>query len=154
MEIDDIITELRSDKWIKKFTFQNQKEFGQFFTPNWLSQKINLMDPAVFHNPNKTIIDCAGCGIGELLVEVLIKRLKNGMDYLDAISTIYGVDIDPMAVDICRERLSLNQSNFFKICEKNIICADSTKIKNWKFDGTDPYKTGQDIHNETLFEIS
>ena len=152
MEINDIIKNLRSDEWIKKFTFQNQREFGQFFTPNWLSQKLNHLDPEVFKNPSKTVIDCAGCGIGELLVEILIKRLENGIEYSDAISTIYGVDIDPMAVDICRERLSLGHTNFFKICEKNIICADATKIKNWNFDGTDPYKSKDDLHFDTLFD--
>lgn len=157
MELVDIIKNLRSDKWIKKFSFQNQNQLGQFFTPNWLSQKatnrINEMDPIIFTDPNKTVIDCTGCGIGELLVEVLIKRLENGIEYSDAISTIYGVDIDTMAVDICRERLSLGQLDLYKICEKNIICADSTKIKNWNFDGTDPYKSKQDLQNEKIFEI-
>ena len=44
------------------------------------------------------------------------------------------------------------QEHLRYIVDKNIICADALRYR-YRFDGTDPYKTEQDSHNEKLFEI-
>jgi len=150
VELDKIKEIIRSPKWRRKFTFERKSELGQFFTPAWISQKLHYLDQEVFVNPTKTIIDPVGCGIGDLLIEVLIKRLENKISYSDAISTIYGVDIDQNAVEICRERLLCGQEHLRPIVEQNIVCADALRY-HYRFDGTDPYKTAKDLHFDKLF---
>jgi len=150
MELEEIKKQLRSPIWKKKFNLKRQDELGQFFTPYWISQKLHYINQEVFINSKKTVIDPAGCGIGDLLVEVLIKRLENKINYSDAISTIFGVDIDQNAIEICRERLLCGQEHLRSIVERNIVCADALRY-HFRFDGTDPYKTKQDLHIERLF---
>jgi type I restriction-modification system DNA methylase subunit len=150
MEIIEIIKTLRSNNWRDRFSFQRKSELGQFFTPEWIKTKLHYMDPEVFTNPEKTIIDPIGCGIGDLLIEVIIKRLENNISYKDSISTIYGVDIDKDAIKICRERLLCGQEHLRPIVEKNIVCADALRY-HYRFDGTDPYKTNKDIQFDRLF---
>lgn len=150
MELVEMIETLRSNKWRDKFSFQRKSELGQFFTPDWIKKKLHYMDSEVFTNSKKTIIDPIGCGIGDLLVEVIIKRLENNISYEESISTIYGVDIDIDAIKICQERLLCGQEHLRPIVEKNIVCADALRY-HYRFDGSDPYKTANDLHFDRLF---
>lgn len=150
MALAEIKKQLRSFIWRKQFNFTRQDELGQFFTPSWIQQKLHYLDNEVFINPKKTVIDPVGCGIGDLLIEVLIKRLENKINYSDAISSMYGVDIDQDAVKICRERLLCGQEHLRPVVERNIVCADALRY-HYRFDGSDPYKTNQDLHIENLF---
>ena len=128
---------------------------GEHFTPTLEVQRaldlFETKDPTIFKDPKKTAIDPAGCGDGQFLGEVLIRKVENGIDFETALSTIYGVDIMQDNVDLCRKRLLCEQEHLRHIVEKNIICADSLKIKNWQFDGSDPYKSAKDLHFDRLF---
>lgn len=129
------------------------KATGEVFTPTPLVEEIlDRMDPELFKDPTKTFLDPAG-GDGQFLASVLYRKLQNGIDFETALSTLYCVDLMQDNVDLCRERLLCGREDLRYIVEKNIICADATRF-NYKFDGTDPYKSEQDLHNETFFEIS
>jgi type I restriction-modification system DNA methylase subunit len=100
------------------------KATGEVFTPTPLVQEIlDKLDPELFKDPSKTFIDPA-CGDGQFLGEVLIRKIKNGIDFEIALSTIYGVDLMQDNVDLCRERLLCGRGDLRHMVEKNIVCAD------------------------------
>ena len=81
---------------------------GETFTPTALviemMQQMLANDPDVFA-PGKTVIDPA-CGDGQLLVPVKwYKVLVHGMTEEDAVKDLYGVDIMPDNVEVCKRRL-------------------------------------------------
>ena len=81
---------------------------GETFTPTPLviemMQQMLANDPDVFA-PGKTVIDPA-CGDGQLLVPVKwYKVLVHGMTEEDAVKDLYGVDIMPDNVEVCKRRL-------------------------------------------------
>ena len=142
-------------EWYEKIN-RNQdriKSTGEVFTPTTLVEEIlDKMDPILFNNPEKTFLD-PSCGDGQFLASILYRKLQNGIDFETALSTIYGVDLMQDNIDLCRDRLLCGREDLRHIVEKNIVCADALNY-HYRFDGTDPYKTGQDIHNESLFEIT
>jgi type I restriction-modification system DNA methylase subunit len=126
------------------------KQTGEIFTPTELVQKIlNKLPKEVFINPTKTYLD-PSCGDGQFLGEVLIRKVENGIDFEQALSTIYGVDLMQDNVDLCRERLLCGQERLRPIVERNIVCADALRY-HYRFDGSDPYKTAKDLHFDRLF---
>lgn len=84
-----------------------RKESAEDFTPKSLVLsmlgKMEEFNPEVFTDPKKTILDPA-CGNGNFLVEVLKRKMKH-TDPLQAISTIYGLDIFQDNITECRLRL-------------------------------------------------
>jgi len=126
------------------------KQTGEIFTPTELVQKIlNKLPKELFINPTKTYLD-PSCGDGQFLGEVLIRKVENGIDFEQALSTIYGVDLMQDNVDLCRERLLCGQERLRPIVERNIVCADALRY-HYRFDGSDPYKTAKDLHFDRLF---
>jgi SAM-dependent methyltransferase len=78
---------------------------GEVFTPPWLvNQMLDELDDSSFNAPGKTFIDPA-CGNGNILVEIIRRKIKNGCTAYQALMTTYGVDIMPDNIDECRERL-------------------------------------------------
>jgi hypothetical protein len=123
----------------------------EFFTPTpavqlILEKFVNLED---LKNENTSFIDNSA-GDGQILSEIMILKLKNGISFEKAISNIYGVELMKDNVKLCQERLLCNQKQFKSIIEKNIVCADALRY-HYRFDGTDPYKTTQDLHFDQLF---
>lgn len=126
------------------------KATGEVFTPTPLVQEILAEIPInQFQDTTKSFLD-PSCGDGQFLGEVLIRKMENGSTFEQALSTIYGVDLMQDNVDLCRERLLCGQEQFRHIVEKNIVCADALRY-HYRFDGTDPYETAQDLHNNSLF---
>ena len=126
------------------------KATGEVFTPTKLVNEILNKHPAeLFIDPKKTVIDPA-CGDGQFLGEALIRKVENGIDFEQALSTIYGVDLMQDNVDLCRERLLCGQEHLKHIVERNIVCADALRY-HYRFDDTDPYKTANDLHFDRLF---
>lgn len=78
------------------------------FTPKCVVEKlVSKLPEDTFTDFKKTIIDTSS-GIGNLLVGVLIKRLENTSterDAINAMRTIYGVELMADNVQECRERL-------------------------------------------------
>ena len=126
------------------------KMTGEVFTPTNLVQEIlDKLPKEVFVDSNKTYLD-PSCGDGQFLGEVLIRKVENGIDFEEALSTIYGVDLMRDNVDLCRERLLCGQEHLKHIVKRNIVCADALRY-HYRFDGTDPYKSQQDLHFNSLF---
>ena len=101
------------------------KATGEVFTPTPLVQEIlDQLDPTLFLDSTKTFLDPT-CGDGQFLGEVLIRKMENGSTFEQALQTIYGVDLMPDNVELCRERLLCGQEHLRHIVEKNIVCADA-----------------------------
>ena len=101
------------------------RQSGEVFTPTPLVQEIlNQIPIEQFQDPSKTFLD-PSCGDGQFLSEVLIKKMENGSTFEQALSTIYGVDIMPDNVALCKDRLLCGQEHLRHIVDKNIVCADA-----------------------------
>jgi hypothetical protein len=85
-----------------------RKETAEDFTPTWLVKQMltKLQEYAnnAFQDPSKTFCDPA-CGNGNILVEILIKKIEQGNDPSVALSTLYGCDIKRDNIRECRLRL-------------------------------------------------
>jgi len=73
-----------------------KKQTAEDFTPLWLVDemldKLEETSPTSFTDPTKTFIDPA-CGNGNMLIQILKRRLQRGVDPMDNVKTIYGCDI-------------------------------------------------------------
>ncbi len=126
------------------------KKTSEVFTPTDLVQRaLDKFPKEAFEKKEEKFLD-QSCGDGQFLGEVLIRKVENGIDFEQALSTIYGVDLMQDNVDLCRERLLCGQEHLRPIVEKNIVCADALRY-HYRFDGSDPYKTAKDIQFDKLF---
>lgn len=129
------------------------KATGEIFTREWLAResldKIEQLDPTAFSDPTKTFCDPAG-GDGNLVSEVLIRKMENGIDFETALRSIFMTDMMADNVKLCQDRLLCGQEHLRHIVEKNIVCADALRY-HYRFDGSDPYKTDDDLVKESLF---
>jgi type I restriction-modification system DNA methylase subunit len=104
---------------------QRIKITGEVFTPTPLVQEIlDKLPQDLFTDPSKTFLD-PSCGDGNFLFEVLARKIENGIDFETALSTIYGVDLMPDNVHICRDRLLCGQEHLRHVVERNIVCHDA-----------------------------
>jgi type I restriction-modification system DNA methylase subunit len=128
------------------------KSSGEVFTPTFLAQQIlDSLDQSMFTDPVKNFLD-PSCGDGQFLSEVLIRKIKNGIDFKTALSTIYGIDLMSDNVKLCHDRLLCGREELRHIVEQNIVCADALSY-HYRFDGTDPILSDQDLHVNNLFEF-
>ena len=126
------------------------KATGEIFTPIELVNEILDKHPKeLFTDPNKTVIDPA-VGDGQFLGQVLIRKVENGIDFEQALSTIYGVDIMQDNVKLTQDRLLCGAEHLRHIVQKNIIVGDALRVHT-RFDGKDPYKTAKDLHFDKFF---
>jgi type I restriction-modification system DNA methylase subunit len=103
------------------------KSTAEIFTPTPLVQEIlDKLPQELFQDPTKTFLD-PSCGDGQFLSEVLIRKMQNGIDFKAALSTIYGVDLMPDNVELCKTRLLCGMTSLRHIVDKNIVCADGLK---------------------------
>ena len=126
MRLDKIISHIRNREYMSGVEREHLriKATGEVFTPTLLVQEmLDNLDQSVFNGPEKTFLDPA-CGDGQFLSEVLIRKVENGIDFEQALATIYGVDLMQDNVDLCRERLLCGREDLRHIVEKNIVCAD------------------------------
>ena len=112
---------------------ERSNKLGEVFTSEKLvNSSIRGIPKKEFRNPERTFLDPA-CGNGNFLVEILKRKLANDHNPLEALSTIYGIDIMEDNVLECRERLlkiAGESEEASKIVKKNIRVADCLKIKN------------------------
>lgn len=118
------------------------KATSEVFTPTPLVQK--LLDEYVDGNDIQDDFLDPSCGDGQILSEILIRKVEAGMTFEQALSTIYGVDLMPDNVELCRNRLLCEQEHLRHIVEKNIVCADALTY-HYRFDGTDPLLSSQTL---------
>jgi type I restriction-modification system DNA methylase subunit len=126
------------------------KATGEVFTPTPLVQEIlDTLDQSVFADPTKTFLDPT-CGDGQFLGEALIRKLENGIDFETALSTIYGVDLMPDNVELCRERLLCGREHLRHIVTRNIVCHDALTY-DYSFNGTN--LNNDELQWESLFQF-
>lgn len=106
-------------------TISRIKETGEVFTPtNIVQAMLNMLPTEIFSVDTATFMDNS-CGDGQILSEVLIRKLENGGDFENALLSIYGVDLMIDNVELCRNRLLCGFEQFRYIVETNIVCADA-----------------------------
>ena len=121
------------------------KQRGEVFTPDGLvKDMLGKLPYSVFKDPSKTFLDNS-CGNGQFLFAVMKRKMfwlmkENGIGlfaaHKQALSTIYGVELDSKNSEECRLRLlNGSQSNELRaIVDHNIITADALDLKHdgWK----------------------
>ena len=134
--LEEIKSHLRS--YSSDVVVEKRELNGEVFSPTELVQQILDQFPVTeFHDYSKTWIDHSG-GNGQLLSEVLIRKLEHGSTLEQALSTIYGVEINEENVIACRERLLCGREDLRHIVLRQIICADALRY-HYRFDGSHPY---------------
>lgn len=153
MKIEEVIDHIRNRTYMSGVERDRIriKATGEVFTPTPLVQEmLEQLPETVFTDPTKTFLE-PSCGDGQFLGEILIRKMENGSTFEQALSTIYGVDLMQDNVDLCRERLLCGRDDLKHIVERNIVCADALRY-HYRFDGTDPYATEQELQFSQLFE--
>ena len=108
------------------------KQTGEYFTPTELVDEILDRVPIhFFTDPTKKVLD-PSCGDGQFLASVLLKKLQNGIDFATALNTLYGVDIMPDNIELCKQRLLCGRHDLRHIVDNNIVCANALDY-NFKF---------------------
>lgn len=154
MQLNDVIDHVRNRSYMTGVERDKIriKATGEVFTPTPLVQEIlDRMPPEHFQDPTKTFLDNS-CGDGQFLGEILIRKIENGIPFDLALQTIYGVDLMPDNIALCRERLLCGREDLRLIVEHNIVCADALRY-HYRFDGTDPYLNEQDLRVKSLFDF-
>lgn len=120
-----------------------RKQTAEDFTPIPLvNEMLDKLPVEVFSDPTKTFLDNSA-GNGNFLVEVLRRKIFSfGHPPLQAISTIYAVELMPDNVEEMKERLlelllPLSDEDLKKakkIINHNIVCANALTFdfENWK----------------------
>lgn len=120
----------------REHTEESIKTRGEVFTPEALvTEMLAKLPPEFFTSAEKTMLDNS-CGNGNFLFKILELRMKNGVKHIDALRTIYGVELDPNNAAECRQRLQLGSESkeVEVILANNIVCADALDPKHpgWK----------------------
>lgn len=150
LTLNDVINHIRNRDYMSgvQRTQQRVKATGEVFTPTELVQELlDQLPQELFNDPSKTFLDNS-CGDGQFLGEVLIRKMKNGSTFEQALSTVYGVDLMEDNVAECRKRLLCGQEELFHIVKRNIVCHDALTY-DYSFNGTD--KNQEDLQWDNLF---
>jgi len=107
------------------------KALGEVFTPPELvSQMLDKLSSECWE-PHKTFLE-PSCGTGNFCVAVLQRKLDAGHPPLQALSTIFGIDIMEDNVEECRRRMlemavgwGADENDARSTCQRNIICGDA-----------------------------
>ena len=118
------------------------RRYGEVFTPDWVVKKMCDMleeenaDRDAFA-PDTTFLEPT-CGDGAFVVEILrrkFQRCKNRKDYMTAVCSVYGLEIQPENVAECIRRVKELCEEYFHptpqellVIEDHYIVCDSLKI--------------------------
>ena len=130
-------------KTINEKRLARKRQTAEDFTPAWLVNqmldKLNEYGPESWQD-GKTFCDLA-CGNGNMLIEVLKRKLSLKHNPLTAIQSIYGADIMQDNIRECRERLltTLKEhtpitKDMVKAVLKNIVWTPLKKYPNGSLD--------------------
>ena len=116
-----------------------QKQTAEVFTPDCLVSEMLGQLPGEVWERNAEFCDPAA-GNGQFLIHVFIRKITAGYTPLEALKTIYGVEIMSDNVKECHERLlklvvvwEPVTKEHIKTVLSNIVCADSLKY-DFNFD--------------------
>ena len=128
-----------------------RKQSAECFTPpkltNEIIDKLIHYAPETFTDPTKTFLD-PSVGNGNLLLEVLKRKLKYGHNPAQALKTLYGVDIFSDNIKEARLRLlkviinhvkehkmpKPDSIELIRILGQNIVCTPLEKYPNGSLD--------------------
>lgn len=91
-------------KRVEKRRENRKKQTAEDFTPSELVNQMLDKLPEEMWQPDKTFCDPA-CGNGNMLVEVLKRKIAKGINPTQSLQTLYGVDIMADNIQECRKRL-------------------------------------------------
>lgn len=143
-ELDDVFW-ARVAKKVNEHTFmggversdERVRQNGECFTPTDLVvEMLSQLPPESFLDSTKTYLD-PSCGDGQFLVAAKWAKMFCGASLEQALSTIYGVELNADNAEVCRKRLLDGHEEFRHIVEKNIVVADFLTYHG-RFDGSDP----------------
>ena len=107
MNIEQVIKHLREREYMSGVERDKSrvKFTGEVYTPTELVQEIlDKIPTEQFTDTTKTFLDPT-CGDGQFLSEVVIKKMKHGSTYEQALATTYGADLMPDNCIECIKRL-------------------------------------------------
>jgi type I restriction-modification system DNA methylase subunit len=111
----------------KKKREKRKKKTAEVFTPNSLVNEMLDKLPKEVWKEEKTFLDPA-CGNGNFLIWILARKISIGHSPIEALKTIYGIDIKKDNIRECRLRL-LKIISLFEDVEKEHIKIILTNIK-------------------------
>jgi len=135
--LKNLMTELEHTRKFRR------KETGEDFTPPELvSEMLDKLPSSCFTNPTKTFCDPAA-GNGNFLVAILSRKLAAGQPPLQALSSVWGVELMNDNVEEMKARLLALLPNTLtpeerieaqRIVDHNIICHNALTwdFENWK----------------------
>jgi hypothetical protein len=122
---------------------ERKKETAEDFTPEPLvNEMIDKLPQEVWTDPSKTFLDNSA-GNGNFLVAVLQRKLDHGHDPIQALSTIYGVELMHDNVEELHHRMYTivkdllvtqeHKDKALEIIKENIVCHDALTFdyENW-----------------------
>lgn len=115
---------VESNSYLLSRSQERIKEYGEVFTPTKLVLEILDELPIEVWKDGKTYLDPT-CGNGQFLSAVLI--IKQSLNHINPLNTIYGVDIMQDNVNETRQRLiniAGDTEENWKIVKNNILCKD------------------------------
>lgn len=103
--------------------------FGEVYTPSWLvSDMCDLIPDQTAWRGN--VLEPA-CGNGNILVEVVRRKLALGLTYQQTAETIFGIDIQEDNVKECIDRLEKMLPGTRPTLERNVVAGNFlTKLTN------------------------
>ena len=105
---------------------ERKNTLGEVFTPtSTIDEMLELLQDGILSNPSKTFLDPT-CGNGNILVRILERRLELGLDPVESVSTLYGIDIMEDNVIDTKTRLFKMVPEAKEVIEHNIIQHDIT----------------------------
>ena len=114
---------------------------GEVFTPKALVEKMMDKIPVEkWSDPDATFLEPT-FGSGNMLICMLERRIASGIEPIQAVKTLYGVELMQDNVDLCKDRIrEVLRANKVKIDKKvndiidhNFVCSDFFKwdFENW-----------------------
>ena len=114
---------------------------GEVFTPNELvTRLLDKIPTEKWKDPKATFLEPC-CGNGQIVIGMLERRIESGIKPIDALKTLYGVELMQDNVGLCKERIKTTlRENGVKITKKiieiidhNFVCSDFFKwdFENW-----------------------
>jgi len=121
---------------------KRRKKTSEDFTPDPLvNEMLDKLPSDIWTDPSKTFVEPAA-GNGNFVIAILRRKLDAGHPPLEAISTIYGVELMPDNVEEMKDRLLIELPSLTskeekiakRIINHNIVCHNSLTwdFENWE----------------------
>ena len=130
------MTELEQKRKLRR------KETAECFTPPELvNEMLDKLPFEIWDDPFKSFCDPSG-GSGNFVIEVLKRKLAKGHTPIQALSTIYSVELMPDNVEEMKQRLfdllleldDTQKQQAIDIINHNIVCADALTFNYEKWE--------------------